>query len=1632
VRALVLGLVALASAAHADEGVVWVPAPAGIRKPSPPPPSGELLLARGETAAIWIEPLDVVRVQAVPTAGRAAPGLRFSRETATASGGRVLLGGEGIPIREGEWYLAQPPGRGDTWLITAEADARLRLERAVTRSGRLVWDDARHALAGWIDADASTPPPPLPPANGSRELLGRAVAERDLARALVALDPSLKPGLTAWRKASALSRLAAIRPLVRGDHELDVPSLAGTDRSTDVPGDLAGAYARADRDAVWRLRLAAPGVLRVDVRPLLPATATPGAPVVVRVRAAGRVIAQRRIDPVPLALSTDAPVIPGAAPPRQPLTIDGALVGQRGSLVVPLRRGRVEYSVELEGAPALVRATVATPRTRLFAALGREADPSAWLADARAALAVSQSNAGRLARALVDAEDGRFLTTLPEGLPPLLGALAVALGAPGEAPAIPARAPREAAWVVRLALLDRFADDAPRGRAVLAAAPDEPPEAFLAALADRYPGLSLLERLRSPQIGLYDLAWREAPVDPAILERYRGTWRDGAWRTLAARDDDGRPVPSLRFIAGVRPGTAPPVAEPGVLWRLPAAATTVMVPAVPAAAQRAVVLELFAMAPQGTDPITVALGEARFTALALDPVEALALAVAPGPHRLVVAGEPQLAVYASAPPEGATAGDARLRRYVPLAAGVRFPLPEAETPGPVRVQLRVRAEKQPRDRTLSLRFDVGGSQAVRVTPGPIDALALPIGAAPTVTEELTFVVRPPIGARSLWLEGDTAGVVAAVSVRRAPGTAVAELPSRRACGGDPDCQPTQAIAEVSRKLAAAKTDAETVPLLVERAHLLLDAGQLDYARQDLLRLARRPGGAGTAGAEEALLLRFEGQTDAASLDTRAALPLALSPATLLPSPAPALVELAPLVPRLRSEGATALPRRDLAGRLIAARLAARAGRPADAAAEIFALGDAGRGFAALAFVTRAVEDVVASGSPLPDGWAALAFALASHGRELADHPDLRRAATTFAARSRWVNVEGTDAHAGLTRLFLAGTTPPSTPTAAVRQALVAAPWPSDTAIDLVAKNAVGLELEVTQPTRVSAQFFCVAVRTPAPAECPIVVRAPGSEQRKKVALGAPLLVPMGTLAPGRARVEVVLDDASPVLAGSVRFVTDRPLPGSPGREADGHLVPTGRSVRAFLASKDQPIAVTLLGPGAVRVEARALGATANAELLVEARAGKEVVTQTVALVRSADARVRAEGAEGAVAAETETWILLPAGQPYRVTVRPSSGRIAARIALRQDAPADNVPAGPPAAWWQRANVPPLVSWPASPPPIRSIDAIHVRTCADRRGWGTLSLGVVGARDGAEELDVPDADPKLYGEIGATWRRAFGLAGHDETSVDQGLWLRAGPFIRFREPGPKTGAFVLGGEAGLEWRGLPGGLRLRVDGGFYGQDTTAQRLIFAGRGGLTVERSIALGRSAAVVPSLRGRVRGGKTPVEPEGIDPDVYSAYAAQHPLAVTPRLALRLAPWRDFSLSLAGQVVTNADVVSLDQLGGSAVIAALLPLLGGTELELRYRPSRRLADADRAESFFRQDLGASLAWSIGRVRTGRVWIGADWDLVVVPGEVRQVIRVGLRWDWTGGRGLDDFAPSEQRFDTLVEDRQWAEVAPTP
>ena len=577
-----------------------------------------------------------------------------------------------------------------------------------------------------------------------------------------------------------------------------------------------------------------------------------------------------------------------------------------------------------------------------------------------------------------------------------------------------------------------------------------------------------------------------------------------------------------------------------------------------------------------------------------------------------------------------------------------------------------------------------------------------------------------------------------------------------------------------------------------------------------------------------------------------------------------------------------------------------------------------------------------------------------------------------------------------------------------------------------------LDVELTQPTRLTAQVLCVAVRTPAAPTCPRLVRAPGADPRREIAAGKPVVVPLGTLPPGRHRLSIALDDTGATFAGSVRFLSDRALPGAPEKAgSEGHPVPVARSVRAFAATRGQPVTVTLLGPTVVRVEGRQLGSGAATRLAIRATptgGDKGAVTAAFALPASPDPRAQLDGSSVAVASPGQTWLFLPRPVPYRLHLTPEGGRVAVRLALRQDLPGDPAPAPPP--WWLRAGVEPLLRWPALSTGIRPIEAVHVTPCPEARGWGTLSVGVTGAIDGAEEVDSPTQLRRWSVELAPVWRRRFGSADAEDPEADRGLWLRVGPLVRLREPGEKTGALVVGGGFETETRGLPLDLRLRLGAAFFGQDTTSSGLVTTVRGAASLERRFALGPAFAVTPQLRFRARTGKTPLEPEGIDPDVFTDYAADHPLALTPRLTFRLAPFRDLAFTLSAAAITNADVASLDQVAGTALVTTLLPVLGGTELEARWRPSQRFADDDRPDAFLRHDVGASLAWSFGNVRKGRLWLGVDWDLAKVPAlAAHHAVRLTLRWDSSGGRGLADFAPNEQRFDALVEDRRWGEPA---
>src|SRR5262249_15061899 len=347
-------LILVAAPAWGERGLVFAPqpvrfpvAPDAVRPTPPfvpaavPEASGEVTVGPGRGAALWVGALGVGRGRGEPGARR-----RFARVLGPGAGGtnagaRALLDEPGVAAAPGVWYLTQPPGRGDVWLVDAKEATPVTVERPVVRRGRLVWNDALDEVLAWVDSDGD--PPELPLVDGSAAARLNLVAERDLGRALVKLDPKLAGAVRAWRKASALSALQPLRPLNQSfffvtpvDDDIpglgdDVPLSAGDDDLDRLLNErpyrrLAGAATQA------KLDLEGPGVLRVEARAFLGKQIATRPPVALAVRAEGELMGRALSDSGPAR--APATVEPGPAfPSFAPLVTGGGdWVGARVQL----------------------------------------------------------------------------------------------------------------------------------------------------------------------------------------------------------------------------------------------------------------------------------------------------------------------------------------------------------------------------------------------------------------------------------------------------------------------------------------------------------------------------------------------------------------------------------------------------------------------------------------------------------------------------------------------------------------------------------------------------------------------------------------------------------------------------------------------------------------------------------------------------------------------------------------------------------------------------------------------------------------------------------------------------------------------------------------------------------------------------------------------------------------------------------------------------------------------------------------------------------------------------------------------------------------------------------------------------
>lgn len=1668
-HSIVVVLVLIGLRAAAEPGLVWAPqpvrapvAPDSVREVAPYVPeataevTGEITIGPDQAAALWLDPLDVVRVRA-DTAARP----RFVRVLGPGAGGinagaRGLLEESGVPAAPGIWYLTQPPGRGDVWRIDAPERARILVERPVVRRGRLIWDELQEEVLEWIEQGGpKTEPPAIPFVAGSAEVRTLLRAEHELGQALVQVEPGLAPAVRAWRKASALGLLLPLRPLHPAFFDIEAleERLPGAGGAVTLSTGSTGLDATLNDRPFHRfeagatngtLELSGPGVLRVEVRAALGRQPSTRPPVVVAIVRGGELLGRGQSDGQP-ARAPSAADPPPAFPPVVPLRADGdEWVGERILLSVPLAPGRHAYAIQASGGPLLVRVAAARYRPRL----GRNTDATDYIETARHGLGTTpaaQWLAARLARLDGQSiEPAPIATELPALLAPGLRTTqndSLALFA-----ALPAQASEavKGYWLLELARGLAGHGDAAALRRLLQGLTELPSAEILGPLTELFPDPTMAERLRSPSVGALDLAWRQRPVEPGIVRRYRDAWRSGVWSLLppeaprpeATRHGEALAAPRA-YTWLERPSAGPAVDPgevlPGQLTQLPIGAPR-RLRAAPssAAAGRAALVRIYVVTPaDAPGPIGLHVDGQGFAMLALEPVERLELALPLGDHDFRLDAPTGTLAWASLPPAAENTippeETANLRHYWPITSGgapLRYPLPDPRVPGPIRVALRAiggNAAGEPIQ--VQIHTDMGERRTLTFIPGAVDPATYAVDAPGPVSGEVTVVFRAPPGARELWLTtASPIPLVAAVAVRRAD-TADADSPTESVAR--PNARAVlDRIAALSRRLA---TEPQATDALLERANLLLDLEQGDLARQDMVRVAGDIIDHTLAAQQDRLLGRLDAWTEPSYIALPMARPaVALAPPLLALASGPDVLEpLVPVARVLRTKGAedALAALRPADDSLTGAVRAQLTNAPLDRAREYLQTGNLASGLAAADSLARALSMKDRNTKAAPRGAAALLFGLATRLGAEVGHPVLRRAMVLGAALSRWETLEGTDSNAGQERLYL-NESPPASAGGAVREALLAAPWNPRRAHTLTPGGGAALDVTLNVASTVGAELWCQELKIGAtPTTCNITVRIDGVELRTgTVAIGRLVRPAPRALAPGRHRLEVVLGAEDPNVIASVRFTTDRPLTGSSaeGRTESGYSIPIEKPWRTYVAEANQPVVVTVLGPATLHVELRGTGKRPTAAVVRAVPTRGAPLSERVELTSALDPNAHGEpGRTVEPGLPADVLLLLTEASPYRVVIAPETGQVLTHLRLRVDA-ANAVPPPVPPPWWQGTATSTLLPWPALFPPLASVDG-EIWTTPEPSTLGTFSfeLSAGSAQIGEQDTALQEFAGVLQFTVG--WRRQL---------IDDSLWLRLSPFVRYRQ---KTDNPIWGTSAEIYLKHLP--LELRLDG--YGS-MAAQPFLggveFAISGGLRLDRSIDLGSNLSLVPSLALRTTyqsldRATVVVAGKSVDVDVYNDYTRTHAVGLVPRLSLWWGPFQDQLFQLATFAITTRQLATIDYAGVTLDWHALFPFLGETEVELVYRPTYRFQNADREQAFFRHDLSASLHWSVWTGRTGRVVLGVDAALFAAFDRIDTTFAFTLRYDLTSGRALHDILPPEQSFETLMEKLPWE---PTP
>jgi hypothetical protein len=1203
---------------------------------------------------------------------------------------------------------------------------------------------------------------------------------------------------------------------------------------------------------------------------------------------------------------------------------------------------------------------------------------------------------------------------------------------------------------------------------------DAPPSA-LAALAPHVQGPLVGRDLRSRRLGVAELAWRMAAWSRDVRAAYARLWhQQGRWSTVTpAAPSDGVAVQPLRWLEHEVAWV--PASGPGFLAPLSLGAWQDLdVTASSHAPGRAALVRFFvATTAPDPGPIRINLAGRVLGVVGFDPVELVEVAVAPGRHRVRVEGPSSARVYASAPPasrDGAPRRSpvgARARALWPLSSGgspVAYDLPDPGVAGPVRLSLRavIRDEDRPLPSealTVTVHTDVGTPRTLRFLPAPADPTLQALDGSGALSRPATFTLWLPPTSRRLWLTSSSSAMVASVAVRR---DAVTEAPPPRAVRPvAPEVLPELAGAsedllrvwKASRALSLASEPVRAAHLTVERAFALVDAGAghaaaAEARRAELLwspsaaaqppALARRFSATLASLAERIEAWDEPSHIDLAPEHTRG-LPFVLRPAlAALDLGATDLQRLGAVARASRARRPVSLSPSAVAWETWArARLATRAGDLEPALDGLMHLWRSAGLWQAGLEAAAAYQTLLARPAASSSGKHALAFAVATQLLRGARHGVARRLLASSSAGSQWEPVRRVETSGGFERCESDRRFEDLSPEDQLGWALSGAPFAVTRARAITAGRAAVVRLSLRRSVRMKVSAWCPPPLGTFGGPCALSARNDGAALTvARVEPGREAVIADLHLLPGTRHIEI--EDPGAVSADVpglparetvIRLSTDRALAGEEQAQ-EAHLSDTASDVmsglalrapsRAHVATASQMIVTHILGPAVLRIRARRYGTLTPGRLALEAAAAGDAPTRDLLeLDATRDPGKHIVRPDAPILSRPrEAMLFLEKPGVHVISVAVETGAALVELDVRRDrnAPAPR-PKPPTTAIAIGAD---SLRFPALPPDV-TIGA-DVDDAAPISPWGTLSLGLLAGREDVNHDAAPEQDLAGVVEARVAWRRR--LDRHR-------LWTRLETAARQRRDDPMTTLM----EATVHAEPLGPSLRLSAQAGGYFQSShrdAPTRLTgkMGALGFLRAGPAVALsgGLSLGLVhQSLAARPSGddGRT------LDQLVYSDHGRDHPRALETQTSAMYLGLQD-QLPVAGlRARSNADLASIDLAELSVEWRGLvqIPALWTPLFKIFYRPGWWFADAHRAAGFFRHHAGARLAWSLWTGQTGRFLVDIADDLYASPSfGTRNILRIGLRYDFTAGRGLRDLLRDEDDFAPLLERTPWGSI----